>query len=252
VLLLILISGIGACNSNGSSASIHSVTLSRSISDEQQAVDSTTEFRTTDSIIHCVVELGDAPKGVAVRATWVAVSVDGVEGNNAFSSTVVETDGESNLMDFALHTSSLRPGRYRADVYLNPEEGAEPDRSIAFTLNGPRIVDVFISTDPNSIEMEPVVPPAAKMILCRVALAEPAPNTTVYSSWVAEDVHGGDIAPDTEFQRVPYTLKEDEAEITFSFVPTEPLPPGTYRVDLYIGNATSPFGSIRFDVSPDA
>jgi outer membrane usher protein FimD/PapC len=252
ISLLILSFGAAGCEFSCSTANIRNVTMSRASDEHRRPVDPTTEFTTADPIIHCVVELANAPTGTGVRAVWRVVDAEGVEAGTVIDTADIEAGSDSNMVDFTLTPNfSMPPGRYKVDIYLNVKEGkeAKPDQTAEFTIiaAGPRVARAFISTDPEGGSEQTEIPSKTPTIYCHVAMADLEPNTTVSAEWIAEDV-AGDIAPNTLIDRVPVTLEGDSDVINFNLNLTNPLPPGTYRVDLYINEAAKPVSQVYFTV----
>jgi hypothetical protein len=88
----------------------------------------TTTFGPSE-VFYCVAELKNAPDDTTVKASWTAVSVEGVEPNTFIDETAV-TSGSGSL-HFELSNSSLWPtGQYKVDLYLNDEL----DRTLEFEV----------------------------------------------------------------------------------------------------------------------
>lgn len=94
-----------------------------------EATDVTTTFSPTDTPIHLVVNVANAPDDTRVKVVWTAVDANGGQiTNQKLDETEVKTNG---VADFTLSNSQQWPtGKYKVDIYLNDKL----DRTIEFTV----------------------------------------------------------------------------------------------------------------------
>jgi hypothetical protein len=137
IFSMVVVAG-GACEFKFSTARIADVKMSKEVNDKTEAVNPTTTFESGDPVIHCVVQLANAPDDTKLKARWVAVKAEGIKENEKLAETDITAGGSSNVVDFTLKPSGrgLPPGDYKVDIYLNPESGKEnpPDKSLTFNV----------------------------------------------------------------------------------------------------------------------
>lgn len=116
-----------ACNVEFSTANVSRLVLSKSGSDNE-AVNPTTDFATTDKVIHCYAILSNAPSDTKVRARWVALNAKGIEANTQLMEQFITAGGGKDNVHLQLKAENGLPlGDYKIEIYLNPQEGkAEP------------------------------------------------------------------------------------------------------------------------------
>jgi hypothetical protein len=253
-LLLALTSSVIAiaCGGRPPTGRIVDAQLARGADQERRPVDPTTTFSSIANVVHCLVALEDAPEGTLVRAEWRAVDVPDTDPLEVIASVVAETDG-LGAIDFTFTPSvSMAPGDYRVDLFVDPRssKGPGPDRSLAFTVvsEGPRIAGAMINASKAGMEEVVSLPSGSPAIYCHVVVGEPTPGTRVTAVWMAEKT-GGAVTDDFEIVRSSLELEGDQNVITFSMEPTEPLPPGTYRVDLFVDDDEDPAHSVRIPIT---
>ena len=118
-------------NQGTSSGIITDVTLATDVEgEEMNPVGPTTVFN-SNSIIHAVVSIEDAPVGTNFTAEFYVVDVGGAaDPNSLITSTDLAADGTRNL-DFNLTpTSSWPAGTYRVDILVN----GVLDQSLVYTV----------------------------------------------------------------------------------------------------------------------
>jgi hypothetical protein len=82
-----------------------------------------------EDVFYCIVQLANAPEDTTVKATWIAVNVEGVEPNHVIQETDITTD--SGQLYFELSNDQLWPtGNYKVEIYLN----GELDRTLEFQV----------------------------------------------------------------------------------------------------------------------
>lgn len=119
-LLLVMV----ACSFSASTANIKDVKMAR----DYNGNDPTTTFA-QDEVFYCLVELANAPDDTVIKASWVAVDVEGAEPNTFIDETELSTG--SGTVHFELSNNGLWPlGKYAVQLYLN----GELDQSVEFTV----------------------------------------------------------------------------------------------------------------------
>lgn len=117
IILATLALSVAACEFSFSTANI---------SDAYMAADPDGAQRTTsyapDATLYAIVELANAPDDTVVKASWYAVSVEGVEPNFLIDEATI-TGGDARLtFDLQNEAGFIWPtGSYRVDLYLNDE-----------------------------------------------------------------------------------------------------------------------------------
>jgi hypothetical protein len=243
-----------ACNFSFSTARISDAQLAKEVNDKTEAVNPTTAFDTADPIIHCVVRLANAPDGTKVRARWVAVKAEGVPENEKLVDTDFSTDGSKNIIDFTLKPppAGLAAGDYKVDIYLNPaaDKEEQPAKSLPFTIksSGAQITSAVLS---NSSEGSPQVTSFStddEKLYCLVEFRGARVGTRLTAQWFVVQAEGVPAAQEIDSA----TVVIDDAKqniATFSLTPPERgLPPGRYRVDLYLDNSSAPVKSLPFAI----
>jgi hypothetical protein len=116
LLLCTLAVSIAACTA--STANVASAQLARGYADGQ-ATDATTTFSPSDTPLHYVVTLANAPDDTSVKAVWTAVDAgDGQIKDQKIDETVLSSG--SGVLNFTLAAKQEWPvGKYKVDLYLN-------------------------------------------------------------------------------------------------------------------------------------
>lgn len=115
---LLLVSLVG-CEFSASTARITNVELAHGFQDNK-AVDVTQGFAPTDSMLHAVVTVSNAPDSTKLKAVWTAVEADGGQIKDQLIDQTEVTGG--GVADFTLSNNQAWPiGKYKVDVYLNDE-----------------------------------------------------------------------------------------------------------------------------------
>jgi hypothetical protein len=113
--IVMLLAAMLACSFSASTANITEAWMAR----DEAGVQKTDVF-VQDEIFYCKVDLANAPDDTTVKASWVAVDVEG-EDPNIFLDEAELTTGD-NILTFELSNNSLWPtGSYKVDLYLNGE-----------------------------------------------------------------------------------------------------------------------------------
>ena len=125
-----------ACEVSYSTANISDATLAKEVNANKEAVDRTTSFESNVPVIHCVVKLANAPEDTKLKAKWSVVNVAGEEPNSQIVESNLDAVGSNSIIDFTFTPTAqgLPPGEYKVDVYLNPKEGAQPTKTLPFTI----------------------------------------------------------------------------------------------------------------------
>lgn len=95
-----------------------------------KAGDEAAEFRTSDSIIHCQVQLKET-KPTLVKMLMIAVEVKGFKSGSKVITAAYKTNGEQGIINFrASDSDGWQPGKYRMDILLDEKL----TKSIEFTI----------------------------------------------------------------------------------------------------------------------
>jgi hypothetical protein len=240
-----------ACSFSFSTASIAEVQMAKGVTDKMEAINPTTMFESTDSVLNCLVKLANAPDKTVVKAVWTAVNAQGQSPNTKFGETPIETDGVKNVINFNYTppAAGLPVGDYKVDLYLNPEPGKEapPTKTVTFTVKAgrPTINVVKLSASENGA---PVTEFAGDVtvLYCSVNVRGGV-GTKVSAAWVAVEV--GDVEPNHEINRPSVVLEAGQNLATFTLKVPNGIPPGRYRADIYLGDATTADKSVSFTVA---
>jgi outer membrane usher protein FimD/PapC len=260
MFIIVALAG-GGCEFSYSTARIADAKLSKAVNDKTEAVNPTSTFDSSDPIIHCVVQLANAPEDTKLKARWVAVKADGVKENEKLVETDISAGGSQNIVDFTLKPSGsgLPPGEYKVDIYLNPKTDQEnqPDKTVTFTVKSsgfsgtravPSIAQAVLSTDPDGDTSLTTFAPDTEKIYCIASLRDAAPGTKVGAAWIAVEAEG--VQPNYEIVRPePVILEAGQNIYTTSFTPSNSMPAGRYQVDLYLNDSKTPARSIPFTVT---
>jgi outer membrane usher protein FimD/PapC len=243
---------VAACNFSFSTARIVDVTMAKGVSDKMEPLDPTSTFDTTDGVVHCLAVLSHAPEKTRVKAIWIVVKAEGQKANDKFGEKEVEGGGDKNVVDFtyAPPSAGLPVGEYKVDLYLNSQPGKEepPAKSVAFSVKSapPLITNPTLSAseDGNSLTEFPA---GSQIFFFSAGLRGAAAGTKVSASWVA--VEAAATAPNLELRRVPVVLGVGQNKVSYNLSFDDGFPPGRYRVDLYLGDSTTPDKSVAFTVA---
>jgi len=117
ILLCTLAVAVSACEVSASTATITSAELARGYVDGK-ATDTTT-FAPSDTPLHYVVTLGNAPDDTKVKAVWTAVDAgDGQIKDQKLDETVLQSG--SSVLNFTLSNKQAWPaGKYKVELFLN-------------------------------------------------------------------------------------------------------------------------------------
>jgi outer membrane usher protein FimD/PapC len=248
--LIVIVSA--ACNFSFSSARITDVTMSKDVSDKMEAVDPTSTFATTDGVVHCLVVLRNAPEKTRVKAVWIAVNAEGQKANEKFGEKEVEGGGNKNAVDFTYTPppAGFPAGEYKVDIYLNPQPGKEepPTRSLAFSVKAaPALITSATLSATEDGDSLTEFPAASPVFFCKAVLRGASAGTKVIASWVAVEAQA--TAPNLELRRVPVVLDAGQNKVSYNLKYANGFLPGRYRVDLYLGDSTTPDKSVPFTVA---
>lgn len=73
-----------------------------------------------DAVFYAIVDLANAPEDTDVKATWVAVSAEGVEPEFVIDEVTLTSSDARLTFDLTNAPNTLWPlGDYRVDLYLN-------------------------------------------------------------------------------------------------------------------------------------
>jgi hypothetical protein len=139
-LILAFAAAASACNVSYSSARISDAKMAKSVNDKKEAVDPTSSFDPDVPVIHCVVNLANAPDDTKLKARWSVVKAEGQEPNSKIADTDIVAGGNNNIVDFTLKPSGELPvGEYKVDIYLNPkpENEGQPAKTLTFSVKQP-------------------------------------------------------------------------------------------------------------------
>jgi hypothetical protein len=127
----------GGCEFNVSTANIQNAQMAKGVDEQNNPVDPTTVFSTSDNIFYCVAELGNAPDGTHVKAVWKVIKAEGAKPDQVIVEKEVQAGGNMNKLQFSMTVENpLPPGDYRCDLYLNPKSdgSSKPEKSLPFTI----------------------------------------------------------------------------------------------------------------------
>jgi hypothetical protein len=113
--------------------------------------DSATTFSTTDSPIHCVVNLGDMGPAT-VKMYLVAVGVSGLKPDlRVVSASYTTSEGQNQVFFNGRPQKAWLPGTYRADIFVD----GKPFRSLDFVVTAPKPTPGGNSFAPKSSIVKP-------------------------------------------------------------------------------------------------
>jgi hypothetical protein len=118
ILLCTLAVAVSACEFSASTATITSAELARGYADGK-AIDPSATFAPSDTPLHYVVTLGNAPDDTKVKAIWTIVDAgDGNFKDQKLDET--ELQSGSGVLNFTLAGTQEWPtGKYKVDLFLN-------------------------------------------------------------------------------------------------------------------------------------
>lgn len=240
-----------ACNFSFSSARIADAKMAKGVSDKMEPIEPTNTFDTTDDVLHCLVVLGNAPEKTTVKAVWIAVNAEGEKPNDKFAETPVEGGGAKNVVDFTYAPKAGLPvGDYKVDIYLNPQPGKEepPAKSVSFSVKAgrPMISNASVSASENGASVTEF-PAGASIFYCAANVRGVSAGTKVTASWVA--VEARNTEPNFEIHRSPVVIDAGQNKVYYNLKLDRGFPPGSYRVDLYLGDSPTAAQSVAFKVS---
>ena len=138
ILLLVLFVSIMSAGCSPSTITIKRADLGKGYdSRTQEVVEPTTTFGPTD-ILHCVIELTNAPEGTLVRVVWAIVDATDASGavrrNEILDEATFATQDANTVLNatLALPASGQWPtGKYKVDIYLNGNLDSTLEFSVA-------------------------------------------------------------------------------------------------------------------------
>jgi hypothetical protein len=214
-------------------------------------VEVTDTFSTSQNIFHTIVTLDDAPENTKVKAVWLNES-----GNNLGEYEL--TAGGTRNLDFTFKPNggALSAGNYAVDIYVN----GVYDSTLKFSVTDKAtagntaqiITGITMALGTKGIEKEPenatnVFKPTDTFHAV-VSIADAPQNTRFKASWYLVKSDSGDFAPNTHIDTTELTT-EGTRNIDFTLTPTNPVPPGTYRVELWVNGVLDP-SQTTFTVAP--
>jgi len=256
LLMVLMAAPLPACQFSFTTARIADASLSKGINDKSEPVNKTTDFSGDDPVIHCVVQLANAPSDTKVRARWVGVKAEGLKENELLAETDIDAGSSKNIIDFTLKPAEggLPPGDYKVDLYIDPVAGKEspPDKSLSFNVkaSGPSVSNISLSTSPDGDPPSTSFSPDTQEIHCRALLRGAVAGTKMGAAWVMEDVEGQQSNDEITRSRL-VVLKGGENVFSSSLKLRNGLAPGRYRVDVYMNNLEKPAWSQSFLVRAD-
>ena len=130
-LILVGHSAFSQTAAPASAASVEEVYLAKDNGDGK-AGEQTTDFRTTDVPIYCVVLLDTSAK-TTVKMNFVAVNVAGVKPETKVVTASYTTTGGQNRVNFSgKPDGKWTPGKYRVDLFLD----GKPAKALEFEIKG--------------------------------------------------------------------------------------------------------------------
>ncbi len=130
-LAALILVGVFSAACSASTANISAVTMSKGVQDGK-AVDATNTFSPDVKVIHCLVEVANAPSDTTLKGVFTVV-----DAKDASGAAVKDTKiGEQTLTgvsvgDFSFTPSQTLPvGKYKVDVYLNDKL----DKTVEFNV----------------------------------------------------------------------------------------------------------------------
>ena len=119
-----LFASVLACGGSFTTANIGDAWLAT----DEEGINRTTVFTQSDTF-NMFLELKNAPDDTKVKASWIAVSAEGLDPNYVIYES--EYTSSDDTIRFFLTNDQLWPvGSYKVDVYLN----GTLDRSLAFEV----------------------------------------------------------------------------------------------------------------------
>ena len=134
VLATLFTIGLIVASCSASSANIKSAQLAKGFQDGK-VIDAATTFSPSDTPIHCVVQVANAPEGTKVKTVWVAVDTTDAAGATYKDQKIDEKEltvsDTSSTADFTLINNAAWPtGKYKVDIYLDDNL----DRTLEFQV----------------------------------------------------------------------------------------------------------------------
>jgi len=212
-----------------STANFAEVTMSRSVDDNRVPTDPSDIFNKKDNVIHCSVKMANTPKNTKVVAKWYHAP----EGEREFiDSTEVLAQGDG-WIDFNL-SSSVRGfpySSYEVELFFNEEL----ERTVPFSIQpmlaeGP-IHEVVMASDINvnkfPVTQTDVFPSTVDRLHVCIYFEDAPAGTASAAVWYqggADDERVEGLRSDLEL--------EGSTWAAFSLIPSQPLAPGQYSVDI--------------------
>ncbi len=117
VALLLAAVALSACGELGT-PTVKSAKLAKSFVDGK-AVDETKNYSPGNHTFNLIVEVGSAPVGTTVGATWYQVNAGDIK-NQKLQGNEISLKGNESLAHFTLtNQSDWTPGKYKVDITLN-------------------------------------------------------------------------------------------------------------------------------------
>ena len=137
LMALLLVTAMSGCEFNVSTAHLENARLAKGVDENQNAVDTTRTFSTSDKEFHCLADLANAPDGTRIKAVWRVIKAEGAAPDQVIVEKELQAGSEMNKLHFSMTTETgFPPGDYRCDLYLNAKRdgSSKPETSLPFVI----------------------------------------------------------------------------------------------------------------------
>lgn len=111
-------------------AEVYVETINMAKDDDGKPGDATTTFESSDSKIHCVINLNKAKGGTKIKTVWIAADVEGTKNQELKTLDYTTNSFEKKITGYLTWKGDWPKGQYRLEVYIN---GAL-DKTIDYTI----------------------------------------------------------------------------------------------------------------------
>jgi hypothetical protein len=226
-----------ACNFSASTANVKNLRLAS----DKDGNSPTTKFGQQDTIF-LLGDLANAPSDTKLKATWIAVDVQGADPNSVIDEADL-TSGDGTFTFTLQNNQSLwPPGKYRVDLYLDDKLNQSLDYQVEQTAQ-PALNDLFLSANSNPNQATTSFDPEDIWNLNGELVDAPV-GADLRVVWSAVKV-SGDISNGVIDQQ---EQKIDTGKFSIPFRSSrQSWPAGQYSVDVYLNGGL--VKTIAFEVA---
>jgi len=210
-------------------ANIKRAVMAKELNDDKSPAVETTRFFGHENLLHCAVQVANAPSGTLVKAIWYLKHED--DEREEIAETELELD-ESAWIDFSLTLSRTLPyGEYEVELFIQEQHEQTVPFSIVPMFEESVIKEAVMAKSINEdnfpVEVTKTFPSGINHVFAPVYVTDQDAGSVFSAIWYQHDEEGNRsliTSADIEF--------DDAGWIAFSMTLQGGLPPGDYSADI--------------------